>query len=97
MTTKLESAEEFAERILKGMGFDLDLIGDAPMHIANDIKSRDLDITHTAKESMREDAERLAKPRDHGEICLCDQCNRAAAIRAIPLTSDAPAVSLERE
>ena len=43
-----ETAEEFANRILKGMGFDLDLIGDAPGHVAADIRARDREAAEEA-------------------------------------------------
>lgn len=37
----MSSAIEFANKILTGLGFDLDLIGDVPMHIASEIEQRD--------------------------------------------------------
>jgi DnaJ-class molecular chaperone len=45
-----ETDREFANRILTGMGFDIDLIGDAPSHIAADIHARDREVTEEVRE-----------------------------------------------
>ena len=92
-----ETAEEFANRILKGMGFDLDLIGDAPGHVAADIRARDREVTEEMRERAADEADgaqREAKwfkeeTRTPQEIYNQAVCEVADYIRALPI--DPPA------
>lgn len=89
---KLESAEEFAKRILKGMGFDLKLIGDAPIHIADEIEARDVAVARAAEERMQEmvlkDLNSLAYSNSISAVAIFKII--IERIRAIPLSTDAP-------
>jgi hypothetical protein len=39
--------------MLTGMGFDLDLIGDAPSHIAAEIRARDREVAEEVRERVQ--------------------------------------------
>ena len=93
----MDDAREFAEKILKGMGFDLKLIGDAPMHIEADIAARDANVARAAAEAMREKAAKLvegmAQAVGTGNLAPWNTAARVAErIRAIllPAAGDAP-------
>jgi len=69
---KVESAREFAGRILKGMGFDLKLIGDSPFHVAQDITARDAALVAQAQaeafERAQEECESVLQSRKEDDV-----------------------------